>query len=136
MCVCVCVCVCTYHPCTCIPIIHSSTCTGHIAIVAASILEEIQMSYSFMSKPFWKEQLLKFSPDVSSLTTPTLDIDQRRIYISQLVDSMFAMENVNDGVIDFLIHVVLDEDMRRSAMGLVSKLHCEWNSDLMAYVHS
>ena len=80
-----------------------------------------------MSKPFWKEQLLWFSPDVSSLTMPTMDIDQRRIYISQLVDSMFAMENVNDGVIDFLVHVVLDEDTRRSAVGLVSKLHGEWS---------
>jgi hypothetical protein len=90
---------------------------------AAVVLDELKYLFQFLTLQFWKEQLLIFSDNVSSLSHPDPTMTPQQQCVLQLVQSLHSDSNPTEGVIRLLVNVLTAEDMKRSAVALVQRLY-------------
>ena len=92
-------------------------------MVAAVVLDELKYLFQFLTLQFWKEQLLIFSDNVSSLSHPDPTVSPQQQCVLQLVQSLHNDSNPTECVIRLLVNILTAEDMKRSAVTLVQRLY-------------
>ena len=92
-------------------------------MAAAVVLDKLKYLFQFLTVQFWKEQLVIFSDNVSSLSHPDPAMTPQQQCVLQLVQNLQSDSNPTEGVIRLLVNVLTAEDMKHSAVTLVQRLY-------------